>query len=448
VKFLLAALSAAALALPGLAAGDSAKTGLVQPAGKAGCVTSTGGSCTKGVAVSSPGGVVVAPNGRTVYAWGGLSTRGAIAVFARSTNGTMRQLAGTAGCVQRFTRRCRTGRALETPSSVALSADGRHAFVTGENSWSIASYRRGANGALSQIAGPAGCLSSFANATGCRSARGLAHAADAVVSPDGRNVYVAGDGIAVLVRNARTGVLAQLPGVRGCFAPRGSSGCAEARGQLRRVTGVTISRDGRHVYVIAGGGAHGALLSFARDRSTGALTQLAGTPGCATQLGETAGCASARALAQPEDVTLSRDNRHLYVASAVSAGVAVFARNAVSGALLQVGGPGGCVTENASGGACIPGDGLVGASSVAVSPDGRRVYTAAFHTLRGGVAEFSRSAISGALTPTGCVATGVRRCQSARATRGAHGVAVSPDGRNVYVAAEATNGGGVAVFRR
>ena len=118
------------------------------------------------------------------------------------------------------------------------------------------------------------------------------------------------------------------------------------------------------------------------------------------------------------------------------------------GALLQVGGPGGCVTENASGGSCLPGDGLVGASSVAVSPDGRRVYTAAFHTLRGGLAEFSRATISGALTETGCVATGVRRCQPARATKGAHGVAVSPDGRSVYVAAQAASGGGVAVFRR
>jgi hypothetical protein len=55
-----------------------------------------------------------------------------------------------------------------------------------------------------------------------------------VVSGDGRNVYVASEsrvagGLAVFRRNAREGVLTQLPGTRGCVRAAGVRGRAGAR---------------------------------------------------------------------------------------------------------------------------------------------------------------------------------------------------------------------------
>lgn len=438
---------AVALVVPAVAVGDAASTGLRQLAGRAGCVTPTGGTCSKAIALVSPDGVAIATNGRTAYVWGGLSGPGAVAVFSRTRSGRLQQLGGKAACVRRFTRRCRSGRALETPSSVALSPDGRHAYITGEKSWSIAAYRRGRNGALSELAGASGCLSSLAATGNCRAARGLAHATDAAVSPDGRNVYVAGDGLAIFVRSKKTGVLAQLPGAVGCFMPRAARSCAAANGFNAHATSVAVSRDGRSVYAVAGTGLHGVLLAFARDRATGALTQYPGVTGCLSYRSETPGCGFARSLAQPAGVAVAPDGRNVYVASGVSASVAVFARVA-SGAIAQVPGPGGCVSANGSANACSTGIALGGARSVSVAPDGRRVYVAATDQLRGGLGVYARNPANGALTQTGCVSDRVVGCARARAIGQLGDVAVSPDGRTVYTAASATGRGGVAVFRR
>ena len=50
-------------------------------------------------------------------------------------------------------------------------------------------------------------------------ARGLVTAIAVVVSPDGKNVYVAsrGNAVAVFSRNTTTGILTQLSGTAGCI---------------------------------------------------------------------------------------------------------------------------------------------------------------------------------------------------------------------------------------
>jgi 6-phosphogluconolactonase (cycloisomerase 2 family) len=141
---------------------------------------------------------------------------------------------------------------------------------------------------------------------------------------------------------------------------------------------------------------------------------------------------SVPALRNPADVLVPRDGRHVYVASSVSAGVAVFTRNGVTGELTFA----GCVT---AGGAapCRRATGLVNARSLASNPAGNRVYVAASHPRRGGLTVFRRDPATGALTQLG-------RISRARGLREPNGVVVTPDGRYVLASSEA----GVTVFRR
>ena len=78
-----------------------------------------------------------------------------------------------------------------------------------------------------------------------------------------------------------------------------------------------------------------------------------------------------------------------------------------------------------------------GGNEIAVSPDGRNVYVVA--TRSGAVATFSREASNGKLTLLGVF-------HDEEAVAGAAGVAISPNGRFVYVAAESSDA--VSVFRR
>jgi hypothetical protein len=68
--------------------------------------------------------------------------------------------------------------------------------------------------------------------------------------------------------------------------------------------------------------------------------------------------------------------------------VSVFARDKKTGALTQLSGTNACVSETGFGGACTDAVGLDGAASVGVTRDGRHVYVASFGG--GSVAYFFR----------------------------------------------------------
>ena len=110
----------------------------------------------------------------------------------------------------------------------------------------------------------------------------------------------------------------------------------------------------------------------------GELTQLGGTDGCVRETPVAGDCADGFALVGAFSVAVSRDGKNVYVASATSDAVAVFARDKLTGKLLQLGSQGGCVSETGTGGLCANGKALDGAQSVAVSPDGKHVYVASF----------------------------------------------------------------------
>jgi YVTN family beta-propeller protein len=136
------------------------------------------------------------------------------------------------------------------------------------------------------------------------------------------------------------------------------------------------------------------------------LVQKPGTAGCFSDSGR-GPCVVGRAITSPKSVTVSPDGASVYVGSENSNSVAVFDR-ATDGRLTQKPAAAGCISETGAGG-CQDGTGLGaplggGPFGVAVSPDGKSVYTAA--NMGSAIAVFDRGA-DGALTQkpglTGCI---------------------------------------------
>jgi DNA-binding beta-propeller fold protein YncE len=351
--------------------------------------------------------VAVSPDGRNVYAASYFGH--AVVAFARARDtGDISPL----GCLSEseVEFECSPAAGVFGASSVAVSPDGRHVYVAGSIGGSVAAFaRNAATGALTQLAGSGGCLRDTGltvDGDTCARAFGLESPQSVTVSPDGRTVYVASFGsasLAVLARNAATGVLRQLVGTAGCLSEdRAVPDCAPARA-LEGAFGVTVSPDGRNVYVSTGfdrriegpGAAQGGfdasgVAVFSRNRTNGAVRQLAGRAGCVSERPTSSACADGRALEGALAVRVSRDGRNAYVAASASNAIAVFARNATTGGLTQLAGRAGCVSETGTNGACRDGTGLWGASAVALSPDGRFAYAPGFFS--SAVAVFGRTA--------------------------------------------------------
>jgi sugar lactone lactonase YvrE len=276
------------------------------------------------------------------------------------------------------------------------------------------------------------------------------------VSPDGKSVYVGsvvGDAVVRFNRNPTTGAITQPAGAAGCVSNTGAGPCVDGHA-LNGPGAVAVSPDGKSVYVTSnGGGALGsygsdAVVRFNRNPTTGAITQPSGTAGCVSETG--AGpCADGHALALPTGLAASPDGKSVYLASQVSDAVTRLNRNPTTGAITQPAGTAGCVSDTGTEGTCSDGRALNGAIGVAVSPDGKSVYLASWVSTA--VARLDRDTTTGAITQpagaAGCVSnTGAGPCVDGHALNGPTGVAVSPDGKSVYAAVPSSTA--VARFNR
>ncbi|HEX3238573.1 MAG TPA: YncE family protein [Solirubrobacterales bacterium] len=445
-----------ALALAAVpAAATAAKPGtLTQLPGKQGCLVDASakpGSCGKARALKGPGpfmgsrAIAVSPDGKHVYV--ASSSSDAIAIFARDKKkGTLAQAKGAAGCIAaKGASGCATAVGLNEPNSLAISPDGRNVYATSRAGNSVTSFLRNPkSGALHQLPPTAsGCITGLPLPV-CTAGRALLAPDVVVVSADGANVYVGsffGNSISAFSRDSGSGALTQLAGSAGCIA-EATEGCAPGIA-LKSVEGLAISADGASVY--AATALSNAVVALSRNGSTGALAQAGDGSGCIVDAA-LSGCTLGRELAGANAVAISPDDGNVYVTSLFSNSVTSFNRTAPGTALTQKEGTSACLIFLRSAG-CSFGRAMVAPEGLAVSPDGKNVYVASFKT---GAIDVLNRGSAGAVGQkpgaAGCLATSVNGCANARALKGVSSIALSPDGRYLYSTSFESNA--VDVFRR
>jgi len=359
---------------------------LTQLTGTQGCVgeSGNGSTCAHGVGLSGAVGLSLSPDGKHLYA---VSRDNALAAFSRNTTtGVLTQLPGTRGCIadsgSSDAPSCAHASILGGPRSINVSNDGANVYVGARDAGAVVIFsRNAATGALTQLSGLAGCVSQDGSGGLCAQGPGLVGARGVTISNDNKNAYIASEdingnsGVAVFSRNTVTGGLTQLSAPAGCFAVNGDGvTCTAARGLLTAIH-PAMSSDDKNLYVASRDS--NSLAIFSRNTTTGALTQLSGTDGCIADSGGDPTCAVGKGLNQVVFVSGTQDGGNMYAASQVSNAIAVFSRNATTGALTQLSGTDGCVSSDGTAGSCAIGTALDGALSVNATPDGKNVYASA-----------------------------------------------------------------------
>jgi hypothetical protein len=237
------------------------------------------GACTNDTAAMGLTSLAMSADGHFLYATA--MSSGAVDVFARDAAGGLTQT----GClmVSPPPGPCATFGDGAQPSDIALSADEKNAYVVNANGIQVAS--RAASGSLT--------------GTGCVQAAPLA---DNTGSSGDNSGNGSGD-------NSGSG-----NGTSGSQSRARASAdvaCTTADGLTTSVAAAAVSADGAAVYAtnkLAGG-----LVTFARDASTGALTE-SSCAGTSTYLDEntTSSCVKAPGGAA-DDLVLAPDGRNVYV---------------------------------------------------------------------------------------------------------------------------------------
>jgi DNA-binding beta-propeller fold protein YncE len=430
---------------------------LTQLPGSGGCVVDSSkpvAGCGVARALAGPGpfmgsrAIAVSPDGKNVYV--ASSSSDAITIFRRNAKtGALIQPKEKAGCIAaKGADGCAKAIGLDSPNSVAVSANGRIVYATSRDSNSITTFLRNTkSGALRQLPpSRAGCISALP-IPGCVAGRALLGADVVVISPDAKNVYVGaffGNAVAVFSAAEKTGVLSQPAGSAGCIAEAAKEGCASGIA-LGAVEGLAVSRTGSNVY--AASALSNALAVLSRNPETGALTQATEGSGCIAD-SALAGCTTGVEISGANAVATSPGSEAVYVTSLFSNSITAFSPNTTSRGLVQKEGTAGCVVWLRSVG-CGFGLALQAPEGLVVSPDGTSLYAAAFVT--GALDVFDRNPETGNIAQkpgtAGCqAARSVAGCTPARALKGVSSIAVSGDGRFVYSTSFGSNA--VDIFRR
>ena len=393
-----------------------------------GCTFVAGGPLTGATSVA------VSPNGRSVYVTGD-STDSAIAHFFVGAQGRL----AYDGCVSNdgSGHRCAdipgTGTPLAGAASVAVSPNSASVYTANVGGTIVHFFADPSQGQISYD----GCVSDDGSSGTCLNVPGsgtpLAQPFAVAVSPNGGSVYAANAGGTLdhLFADPTGGQLSW----DGCVSNDGSAGtCLDVPGSGTPLVGpvdVAVSPNGASVYAVDEGGTLDHLFA---DPTGGQLS----FDGCVSDDGSAGTCldvpGSGTPLSNPAAVAVSPNGASVYTVSIDTGTVSHLFADPTGGQLSWD----GCVSDDGSGGTCadVPGTGtpLAGARSVAVSPDGKSLYVASSNS--SAVSSFS-IAPGGQLTFQGCLSDdAIPGCVDppGEPLKGAFAVAVSPDGGSVYVA--------------
>ena len=294
---------------------------------------------------------------------------------------------------------------LEGINALTISPDGQYVYATGfTNNALVVFQRQESDGRLKFFQ----VIQDDANGVD-----GLANASSVSVSPDNAFVYVTGfkdTAIAVFGRDAVSGVLN--------FVEVQKNGLGEVSGLGGAFA---ILATDKQVYVA--GSSDDAIAIFQRDSKSGKLT-----------FQEAISFADAsQNLDAVNALAISPDGSYLFAASLNSNRLSVFRRDSVSGTLRLI----QTLTNNAVGV-----QGLEQASGVAVSPDGKQIYTLGKGN-DNAVAVFQQDPQTGVL---GFIEVHRNGVAGVTGLNGVEDLAISPRGDYVYVVSSTDNT--IAAFRR
>jgi DNA-binding beta-propeller fold protein YncE len=429
--------------------------GLTQLPGTAGCVSLHGeGGCAAGRAISEADGQpAISPDGRSAYLVADSRPEGiesdAIVVFDRDpATGALTQKPGAEGCLAASGELgCARDQKLNGARQAVVSPDGRNVYVSSEHGGVLAFARDASTGALTPLTGAAECIGGPLKAH-CARAVGLEDPGGLTFSPDGAELYATNihrPTVAILGRDPLTGKLSRRAGGAGCVTAVAQGGSCKTLG-LRpgAVLSIVVPADGASAYALLIVEGLTSLQLFARHPD-GTLQRTGGRTSCYHPTGSS-GCPGGSGLREIDGLALSPDGTSLYVTSG-------FGFSSKAGAVTTFHRAGGALSQSpgtagcisANGGECAVDKVLAGAEEIAVSPDGTDAYVTTLY----GLAILDRDPTGALTVPPGkaaCLSDFKKLCAPARNLEAPDGVGVSPDGKNVYVTS--LEPGGVSVFDR
>jgi 6-phosphogluconolactonase (cycloisomerase 2 family) len=460
-------LVAACLLAP--AATASADSGFFsQLPGHGGCITQDGNSngaaadCADGRGLFGPTSVVVSPDGSSAYV---AKYNGGLAVFARDpATGALTQGNSTSACFASADVECtHSGRfASDSDSAHAIAMTAGHLYTAGRDGNIVGIFDRNVStGALTEHFGSAGCLSADGNdsdaSPSCTTVATLTGTQSLAISPDGKFLYVGGYGTVGVTAFAiaSNGELTELAAGDGCYVASANGACTIAR-YATDVYDLALSPDGKTLY--AADYNDDAVTAFSRDAVTGALTPIAGTGGCVVNggVGDSLDpCTAVRGMNGPQGLQVSPDGRFVTVGAYTDNGITVLTRSG-DGTLGQAAGAAGCINETSSDG-CGAARASQSVYGMQFSPDGTTLIAAAYGqaSATSALAFFDvaadgtltqRAGTRGCITDSGADSGGVSgTCAVGRGVLGPEGLALTSDGKWLYVAGSSDSG--VAGFR-
>lgn len=237
---------------------DPATGALTREPGIAGCIATLAkpGACQGSAAVFDPDGVLVSPDGRSLYL---PVFNGPGAILQRAADGTLNNPVCFTGPVNPQHNTCDEEPDFDDPRALTLSPDGTTLYglfipvnFVQHVTELLSFHRDPTTGLLTRVS----CISSAADDRQCKTAASISDAATIATSPDGRSVYVTSftGTVSVFDRDPGTGALTQKAGTAGCLSKGGQGGCGTAA--LPDTDGLALSPEGNDLYATSseGGG--------------------------------------------------------------------------------------------------------------------------------------------------------------------------------------------------